>query len=87
MKDDWVGNRRIESASFTTEQNQGEIEEAFQGDRFLDKLFSKQQERFLKTSAEIEVHFNNLQVLGSVQAFRWQPKLSGGLIYPIHCER
>ncbi len=87
IEGDWVGDRRIESASFTTEQNQGEIEEAFQGDRLLDKLFSKQQERFLKTSAEIEVHLNNLQVLGPVQAFRWQPKLSGGLIYPIRCER
>ncbi|MEH2177688.1 hypothetical protein [Nostoc sp.] len=26
-------------------------------------------------------------MLGSVQVFRWQPKLSGGLIYPIRCER
>jgi hypothetical protein len=87
IEGDWVGDRKIESASFTTEQEQGEIEETLEGKRSLDKLFSKQQERFLKTSAQIEVHLNDLQVLGPVKAFRWKPKLSGGLTYPIRCER
>ncbi|MDZ8264011.1 hypothetical protein [Nostoc sp. ChiQUE01b] len=87
IEGDWVGDRKIESASFTTEQNQGEIEETVERKRSLDKLFSEQQEHFLKTSAEIEVHLNNLQVLGPVKAFRWKPKLGGSLTYPIRCER
>ncbi|WP_341531918.1 hypothetical protein WKK05_38630 (plasmid) [Nostoc sp. UHCC 0302] len=87
IEGDWVGDRRIESASFTTEQKQDEIEETLEGKRSLDKLFSEQQEHFLKTSAQIEIHLNNLQVLGPVKAFRWKPKLGGSLTYPIRCER
>jgi hypothetical protein len=86
IEGDWVGDRKIESASFTTKQKQGEIEQTLKGKRSLDKLFCQQQERFLKTSIEIEVHLNDLQVLGPVKGFRWQPKLSGSLTYPIRCE-
>jgi hypothetical protein len=87
IEGDWVGARQVESASFTTEQEQGEIEETLRGERSLDKLFSKQQERFLKTSVQIQVHLNDLQVLGPVKALRWKPKLSSSLTYPIRCER
>jgi hypothetical protein len=87
IEGDWVGERHVESASFSAEQKRGEIEETLRGERSLDKLFSKQQECFLKTSAQIEVRLNDLQVLGPVKAFRWKPKLSGSLTYSIRCER
>ena len=64
IEGDWVGDGQIESASFTTEQKQGEIEETLEGKRSLE-LFSEQQEHFLKTSAQIEIHLNNLQLVWS----------------------
>ena len=87
LEGDWVGDRQVESASFTVEQQQDEIESVIEGERSLDKLFSKEQERFLRTNAPIEINLSSLQVLGFIQALRWQPKYIETLPYLIRSER
>jgi hypothetical protein len=87
LEGDWVGDRKVESASFTVEQQQDEIESVIEGERSLDKLFSKEQERFLRTSALIEINLSSLQVLGPVQALRWQPKHIDAFPYSIRSEQ
>lgn len=86
VEGDWVGDRKVEAASFTVKQNKGEIEAVIAGERSLEKLFSKQQEQFLKMSAPIEIDLEELQVLGPVKALRWKSKTYLGLGYPIRSE-
>jgi hypothetical protein len=38
VEGDWVGDRKVEAASFTVKQNQGEIEAVIAGERSLEKL-------------------------------------------------
>jgi len=75
LEADWVGNRAVSSASLTTLQQRGEIDEVAEGKRGIDKLFSSDQERFLTEFHKHPVEFGELRVLGSVQVLRWKVEL------------
>jgi hypothetical protein len=69
---DGVGDRLITSASFSVEQRKDEIKEVEHTLRAVEKLFSAEQEQFIKDVSHISVDFAKLLVLGPVIALRWQ---------------
>lgn len=72
LEADWVGDRMICSASLTETQHRDEIDEVAKGKRAIDKLFSKQQERFLSEFQNGPVDFGKLRVMGPVRVLRWK---------------
>lgn len=69
---DWVGDRAVYSASLTCPQQRDEIDEVAKGKRSIDKLFSKDQERFLKEFYKGPVDFGKLCVMGPIRVLRWK---------------
>jgi hypothetical protein len=82
---DAVGPKVIRSASFTIEQKLKEIGEVAKGDRPIAKLFSGEQEEFLKDMAPVKVDFTKLVPLGPVAALRWKFR-NEGLPYELCAE-
>ncbi len=74
---DWVSDKLIRSASFTVEQEEGIIERVKAGKESVDKLFSKDQERFLKEAINTDIDFKTLKVLGPIEAYRWKTTFPG----------
>lgn len=74
VEGDWVGDKLIRSASFTVEQEEGQIEQAAAGKEDIDKLFSKDQERFLEEVINTHIDFNTLEVLGPIEVYKWKQK-------------
>jgi hypothetical protein len=74
LEADWVGDRQVFSASLTTLQRRDEIDEVAKGKRTIDKLFSKDQERFLSAFCEDPVDFSKLCVMGPIRVLRWKLK-------------
>jgi hypothetical protein len=72
LEADCVGSRVICSASLTALQGRDEIEAVAKGRRPIEKLFSKDQERFLAEFYGHPVDFKKLHVLGPVRALRWK---------------
>ncbi len=70
---DGVGDKVTPSASLSVEQDRGEIKAVESGARAIDKLFSPEQEEFIKTS-RAHVDFTKLRVMGPVSALRWKFK-------------
>jgi hypothetical protein len=77
LEADWVGDRAVFSASLTYPQKRDEIDEVATGKRTIDKLFSKDQERFLREVYESPVDFAELHVMGPIRVLRWKLKQAG----------
>jgi hypothetical protein len=74
---DAVGSKVIRSASFTIAQKPKEIDEVARGDRPIAKLFSGEQEEFLREMAPVQVDFAKLVPLGPVATLRWKFRHEG----------
>jgi hypothetical protein len=77
LEADCVGSRVICSASLTVLQKRDEIDAVAKGKRPIDKLFSKDQERFLAEFYARPIDFGKLHVLGPVRALRWKLRQKG----------
>ena len=77
LEADCVGDRVVCSASLTTLQKRHEIDAVAKGKRAIDKLFSKNQERFLSEFYKGTVDFRALRVLGPIRVLRWKLKQKG----------
>lgn len=74
LEADCVGDRMVYSASLTGLQQRGEIDEVAKGKRAINKLFSKDQERFLSEFNKGPVDFGKLRVMGPIRVLRWKLK-------------
>jgi hypothetical protein len=74
---DAVGSKVIRSASFSAAQNPKEIDEVASGARPIGKLFSKEQEEFLREMAPIQIDYDKLVPLGPVAVLRWKFRHEG----------
>lgn len=83
---DWVGERKVVSASTGADQDEGEVHAAAHGLRPLSKLFSEVQERFLTEHRAEPVDLNTLQILGPIDATKWDPT-DLGFGFPVAAER
>jgi hypothetical protein len=72
LEADCVGERAIFSASLTQIQQRDEIDEVAKGKRSIDKLFSKDQERFFHEFYKGPVDFGQLRVMGPIRVLRWK---------------
>jgi hypothetical protein len=72
VEGDWVGDKVIRSASFSMPRPEGQIERVVEGKDDIEKLFSKEQERFLKEAISTEVDFLTLKVLGPIEVYKWK---------------
>ena len=72
LEADCVGDRVVCSASLTMNQRRDEIDEVAKGERPIAKLFSKDQERFLREFDKGLVDFGTLHVLGPIRVLRWE---------------
>ena len=74
LEADCVGDRVICSASLTSPQGRNEIDDVADGKRPIEKLFSKNQERFLAEFYKGPLDFGKLRVLGPIRVLRWKLK-------------
>ena len=72
LEADCVGERVVRSASLTVAQGKDEINQVAKGKRPIDKLFSKDQERFLAEFYKGPVDFGKLHVMGPIRVLRWK---------------
>ncbi len=74
LEADWVGDHVVCSASLTDLQQRDEIDEVAKGKRAIGKLFSSDQERFLREFYKGPLGFEKLRVIGPIRVLRWKPK-------------
>ena len=74
---DCVGRRIVCSASLTTIQKRDEIEEVAKGKRPIDKLFSKEQERFIGEFYKGSIEPSALYALGPIRVLCWELEQEG----------
>jgi hypothetical protein len=74
---DAVGSKVVRSASFTSAQKPREIGQVARGSRPIAKLFSDDQEDFLREMAPVQVDFAKLVPLGPVAVLRWKFRHKG----------
>ena len=67
----------IRSASLSSCQCRGEIDEVAKGMRPIEKLFSSDQEDFLSEMGQGKIDMNDLEIFGPFDTTRWQIKHSG----------
>lgn len=72
LEADCVGDRIACSASLTQLQQRDEIDEVAEGRRAIDKLFSREQERFLAEFYGEPIDFGRLCVMGPIRVLRWK---------------
>ena len=77
LEADCVGDQTVCAASLTALQQRDEIRQVEKGERAIDKLFSKDQERFLAEFCERPVDFAKLRVLGPIRVLRWKLTQNG----------
>jgi hypothetical protein len=77
LEADCVGERIVCSSSLTVMQKRNEIDEVARGERPIEKLFSKEQERFLSEFYTKAVDFEKLCVMGPIRVLRWKLKHEG----------
>ena len=77
VESDVVGPNVIRSASYTTPQKRGELDDVASAKRQIAKLFSGEQEEFLVDVAPVRVNFGELVALGPVTAMRWKFRHEG----------
>ena len=76
LEADCVGDRVVCSASLTGLQKRDEIDQVAKGKRPIDKLFSSDQERFLR-EFHGPVELATLAVMGPIRVLRWKLKHKG----------
>ena len=74
---DWMGKKIVRSASLTVRQKRDEIDDVAKGKRPVDKLFNRDQVRFLAEFCAGAVDFNKLNSLGPIRVLRWEVKHKG----------
>src|SRR5262245_35516210 len=74
LEADSVGDRVVCSASLTVRQKRDEIDEVAQGKRQIQKLFSTDQEIFLRELFPQPVAFARLKPLGPIRVLHWKTK-------------
>ena len=72
LEADCVGDRVVCSASLTALQKRDEIDDVAKGKWPIEKLFSKDQERFLGEFYKGPVDFAKLRTLGPIRVLRWK---------------
>lgn len=77
LEADMVGERVVYSASLTCLQQRNEIDEVAEGARPICKLYSNDQERFLKAFYDGPVGFDQLCVMGPIRVLRWKLEHKG----------
>jgi hypothetical protein len=80
---DVVGDKQVSSAKLDGEPDRGEIEEVEAGRRGLGSLFSGKQERLL---GERDASLHGLEVLGPVDARKWDLDRPDGFPHPLTVE-
>jgi hypothetical protein len=75
---DAIGSQEVvRSASFTVAQQDKEIADVACGERAIAKLFSGDQEEWLRAMAKADVDFSQLVPLGPVAVLRWKCRHEG----------
>jgi hypothetical protein len=77
LEADWVGDRAVFSVSLTNEQPRDKITEVAKGERSIDKLFSRNQQRFWREFYSGPIDFGDLCVMGPIRVLRWKLKHKG----------
>lgn len=77
LEADMVGERVVYSASLTCPQRRDEIDEVADGKRSIDKLYSKDQERYLRQVYDGPLGFDRLCVMGPIRVLRWKLEHKG----------
>lgn len=77
LEADMVGDRVVYSASLTCRQGRDEIDEVAEGRRPIDKLYSRDQERFLRAFYAGPLGFDQLCVMGPIRVLRWKLEHKG----------
>ena len=72
LEADGVGDRMIRSASLSIERGGDEIKAVAQRIRHVRKLFTEKQEAFLADLSPTAIDFEQLAILGPVDALRWK---------------
>ncbi|HJS74330.1 MAG TPA: hypothetical protein VJ921_08595 [Vicinamibacteria bacterium] len=72
LEADAVGRKVVVSASLTSCQKRDEIDEVAEGKRPIEKLFSKNQQRFIEELHPTPVDLATLKVLGPIRVLRWK---------------
>jgi hypothetical protein len=72
LEADCVGKQVVCSASLTVIQKRNEIDDVTKGRRPIVKLFSNEQERFLREFYGRPVDFERLCVMGPIRVLRWK---------------
>jgi hypothetical protein len=62
----------VKSASLTMPMEKGLINQVVAGEKTIAKLFTREQEDFLASIGKQHIDYNNLSVLGPLQAHRWK---------------
>jgi hypothetical protein len=74
LEADAIGTRVVTSASLTALQKRDEIDKVAEGKRPIEKLFSKEQTRFIEEFHPTPVDFSKLMVLGPIRVLRWKTR-------------
>src|SRR5262245_20856174 len=77
LEADSVGDRVVCSASLTGVQKRDEIDQVADGKRPIEKLFTKEQKRFLEAFSPKPVDFSALKPLGPIRVLRWKTHHKG----------
>jgi hypothetical protein len=85
LEADAIGSKVVRSVSFTTAQKSKEIGKVARGGRAIAKLFSGEQEEFLRAMAPLRIDFGKLVPLGPVAVLRWKFR-NEGLPYELCAE-
>jgi hypothetical protein len=68
---DWAGSRHVLAASFEVHRREGRIASVWAGEEEVDRLFDRDQERFLAECATVPVGLDALTLLAPISAARW----------------
>jgi len=71
-ENDISGTRGALSCSLTSPQRSEEIDEFLRGNRSLNKLFDKEQEKFIRLILGKDIHWESLRALGPVTSSTWK---------------
>jgi hypothetical protein len=72
LETECVGDEMVRSASLTVLQRRDEIDDVADRKRPIEKLFSREQERFLSQFYSDRIDFTSLHVFGPIRVLRWQ---------------
>jgi hypothetical protein len=82
-----VDKPKVPSISITVAQHSGEIDDVKNGKRSVEKLFSRDQERFLRKYADGTLDWENLKPMGPVKAEIWKLRQPNGFDLNLTIER